>query len=196
MARVPAACESRRMRAGKHGSLGDRPPAACETTGIEVPHPWYGLAEKSEPGPACPAEAHFVRRALATPSADADRAPTFLQLPAALATGDARSIRSDARRSWARHVPARRMTALPGIADGVSLRGCCRLAFPCAPYRSGLCGPVGCCVSASDEPCRLFSTGVIGCQTNERASIDASCCDEPVEKSTKSGPFARKSFPG
>src|SRR5271165_5147679 len=117
MAGVPAACESRRMRAGKLGLLGDLPHGGCEMTGIEVPHPWYGPAGKSEPGPACPTEAHSVWRAPVAPSADADRAPAFLQSPAVLATGDPRSIRSDARRSWARHVPARRMTALPGIAD-------------------------------------------------------------------------------
>src|SRR5271165_1937662 len=117
MAGVPAACESRRVRAGKRGSLGDRPPAACETTGIEVPHPWYGPAERTAPGPACPAEAHSVWRAPVAPSADADRAPTSLQSPAVLATGDPRSIRSDARRTWARRVLDRRMTALPGLAD-------------------------------------------------------------------------------
>src|SRR5271157_2251287 len=117
MAGVPAACESRRMRAGKHGSLGDPRHGGRETTEIEAPHPWYGPAERTAPGPACPAEAHSVWRAPVAPSADADRAPTSLQLPAVLATGDPMSIRSDARRSWARHVPDRRTTALPGLAD-------------------------------------------------------------------------------
>ena len=117
MAGVPAACESRRMRAGKHGSLGDLRHGGRETTGIEVPHPWLGLAERTAPGLACPAEAHSVWLAPATQSADADRAPTSLQLPAVLATGDPRSIRLDARRSWARRVLALRMTALPRLAD-------------------------------------------------------------------------------
>src|SRR5271157_5103124 len=117
MAGVPAACESRRMRAGKRGSLGDLPHGGCETTGIEVPRPWFGLAERTAPSPACLTKAHFVWRAPAAPSADGDRAPIFLQSPAVLATGDPRSIRSNARRSWARYVPARRMTALPGLAD-------------------------------------------------------------------------------
>jgi len=117
MAGVPAACESRRMRAGKHGSLGDLRHGGRETTEIEVPRPWYGPAERTASGPACPAEAHSVWRAPVAPSADADRAPAFLQSPAVLATGDPRSIRLDARRSWARRVLALRMTALPRLAD-------------------------------------------------------------------------------
>jgi hypothetical protein len=38
--------------------------------------------------------------------------------------------------------------------------------------------------------------GVIGFQTNGSASIDTSGYDKPVEKSTKSGPFAQNLFPG
>src|SRR5271165_1949945 len=90
MAGVPAACESRRMRAGKHSSLGDLPHGGCETTGIEVPRPWFGLAERTAPGPACLVKAHSVWRAPVAPSADADRAPTSLQSPAVLAKGDPR----------------------------------------------------------------------------------------------------------
>src|SRR6516165_4177333 len=68
---------------------------------------------ETAPGPACLAEVHSVWRAQAAPSAVADRALAYLQSPAVLGTGDPESLRSDARHSWARHAPARRMNSLP-----------------------------------------------------------------------------------